>query len=426
MKVLYETSYLGYNYADPRFHTGIPRVIIEFLDHLPEQPDVWPRFAATQEYIAQLGLEWYIWKHKLYTSSNLQRVWEHRWMPEAVMQLFSAMFPYRDTPLASDSMARRGLRSVFRLLMRQARRVPIAGDYDVYHSLYFALPSPSETQSRVRVLSVYDLIPVLFPHFFPNNFDTEYFAAVMKSAVGKTDWVICLSESARHDYCSFTGKDPQQVFVIPPGADMTVFYPERDVARVARIKARYGLPEGQYALGLFTIEPRKNVQHLIDTFVQLVAQERLPDTHLVLVGTKGWAVERIYDKVAENEVYRRCVRFTGRIPDEDLAAVYSSAAFFVYPSLYEGFGLPPLEAMQCGVPVLTSNSSSLPEVVGDAGLMVDPSDAAALAQAMLTLFRDAGLRQRLSEAGLARARRFSWHRQVAETVDAYRHALTAV
>jgi glycosyltransferase involved in cell wall biosynthesis len=395
-----------------------------FLDQLAGRSEVHPRFVALQEYIAQLGFENYIAARGLFAQHQVERVWHHQRMPERLCRFLAQQFPYRDQPQARDPAYRRGLRKLFRGIQRQATRDPVAGTYDIFHSLYFALPQDGTIRAKARVLSVYDLIPVLFPQFFPNDFDTGYFATIMKSACKPTDWVVCLSESARQDYCEFTGKDAEQVVVVPPGAAAAWFHPETDPQRLAEARKKYGLPDGQFALGLFTIEPRKNVKHLIETFMELVTQEQLPDTHLVLVGTRGWNVEQIYGEVATNPLYRERVHFTGRIPDEDLAAVYCSATFFVYPSLYEGFGLPPLEAMQCGVPVLTSNTSSLPEVVGDAGLMVDPTDRAALAQAMLRLFRDAELRRCLGAAGLARAPRFSWARHAAETVAVYRRALT--
>ncbi|HLZ72512.1 MAG TPA: glycosyltransferase family 1 protein [Dehalococcoidia bacterium] len=425
MNTLYEVSYLGYNYADPRFHTGIPRVIMTFLDHLAEQPEVEPRFVAFEEYIAQLGFENYIDRCTPFSQEQVIRAWSRRFAPERVCRLLTRQFPYRDQSRAREPRYRRGLRRLFRLIQHEAVRGAVREPVDVYHSLYFALPRDERVRAKVRVLSVYDLIPVRFPQFFPRSFDTDYFAAIMKSACRESDWVLCISESTRRDFCAFTGKDPRQVVAVPLGADRRIFHRETDPARLAAVRARYALPQGQYALGLFTIEPRKNVQHLIETFVALIEQERLPDTHLVLVGAKGWDVEHIYRGIAAKPAYRDRVRFTGRIPDADLAAVYSGASFFVYPSLYEGFGLPPLEAMQCGVPVLTSDSSSLPEVVGNAGLMVDPTDGPALAQAMLTLFRDAELRCRLSAAGLVRAQQFSWSRHAAGTVDVYRQALAA-
>jgi glycosyltransferase involved in cell wall biosynthesis len=154
----------------------------------------------------------------------------------------------------------------------------------------------------------------------------------------------------------------------------------------------------------------------------MVQQENLPDLSLVLVGTKGWNYEKIFEEILAKPEIRDRIIVTGYADDEDLAAIYSGASVFVYPSFYEGFGLPPLEAMQCGVPVITSNTSSLPEVVGDAGIMVTPADADALCQAMLKICSDQALHQSLSVKALQRAQQFSWNACLEKTIGAYRLA----
>ena len=145
--------------------------------------------------------------------------------------------------------------------------------------------------------------------------------------------------------------------------------------------------------------------------------------NLVLVGTKGWDFDRIFKEIEGAKELSGRIITTGFVPDGDLAPLYSAAMMFVYPSLYEGFGLPPLEAMQCGVPVVTSNTSSLPEVVGDAGIMVSPKDGEALSQAMLDLYRDGKKRTALSAQGLLRSKLFSWKKCADQTVEAYRRAI---
>ena len=155
----------------------------------------------------------------------------------------------------------------------------------------------------------------------------------------------------------------------------------------------------------------------------LVRAERLDDLHLVLTGERGWNADGIFAASGELADLRDRIVFTGYVDDVDLAPLYSGALAFAYPSLYEGFGLPPLEAMQCGTPVVTSNAASLPEVVGDAGRMVDPADGAGLAQALLDLYRDPALRADASARGLLRARQFTWARYAERCVAGYRAAL---
>ena len=189
------------------------------------------------------------------------------------------------------------------------------------------------------------------------------------------------------------------------------------------LKRKYNLPDEPYALTLSTLEPRKNIAQVIRCYAQLVAEGQVEDMRLVMVGTRGWKMESAFKELEKLGSLAQRVIVTGFVPDEDLAPIYSHALMFVYPSLLEGFGLPPLEAMQCGVPVIASNTSSLPEVVGDAGIMVSPTDSDALCQAMASLFRDREERARWAKRALDRAATFSWARCAAETVAAYRSAL---
>ena len=144
----------------------------------------------------------------------------------------------------------------------------------------------------------------------------------------------------------------------------------------------------------------------------------------MLVGTQGWDYNDIFEEIFKHEDIKKRIIITGYIPDEDLAALYSGALAFVYPSFYEGFGLPHLEAMQCGVPVITSNTCSLPEVVGDAGIMVDPTDADALCHSMLEIYNKSSLREAMSLKSIERAKQFSWEKCTQETLAAYKTALS--
>jgi glycosyltransferase involved in cell wall biosynthesis len=163
--------------------------------------------------------------------------------------------------------------------------------------------------------------------------------------------------------------------------------------------------------------------HTIRTFARMVDQQNIKDLSLVLVGTKGWLYDEIFEELSRNAALKDRIIVTGFAANEDLAALYSGAVAFVYPSLYEGFGLPPLEAMQCGVPVITSNTSSLPEVVGEAGIMVSPTDEDALCQSMLDIYNSDSLQQTMSLKSIEQAKKFSWEKCMRETIDAYKTAL---
>ena len=192
----------------------------------------------------------------------------------------------------------------------------------------------------------------------------------------------------------------------------------------ARARSRYDLPDAPYVLSVATLEPRKNLAHLIECFTRVARDDGHGDLQLVLIGGEGWMMESIHAAHGASPLRDR-IHFTGYVADEDLSALYSGARAFAYVSYYEGFGLPVLEAMQCGVPVIASTRAALPEVVGDAGLLVDPTDADALCQALVTLHRDAGVRRQLSERGASRVARYSWDRCAEAHVDVYRRALAS-
>lgn len=300
-------------------------------------------------------------------------------------------------------------------------RHPGVAEAEVYHSPFD--PLPRGTGRARRFLTVYDMITELHPeHFTP---DTVSSMARVYGSLRPDDWVAAISECTRDDLCAVLGIDPARVFVTPLAADPEVFHPVADPESIARVRRRYGIPEGPYLLSLNTLEPRKNIERTVRAFTALVREQGVPGLNLVLVGAKGWKYEGIMKALEGAGAARGRMVLPGFVADEDLAPLYSGALAFVYPSLYEGFGLPPLEAMQCGTPVITSNTSSLPEVVGDAGIMVDPRDTEALCEAMLKVYGDDALREQMRTRSLARAAQFSWERFTRQTLDAYRTALAA-
>jgi len=224
--------------------------------------------------------------------------------------------------------------------------------------------------------------------------------------------VIADSQATKDDLVRHCGTPPEKVTVIYPGRD-TTFAPVRDPACLAAVRERYGIA-APYVLYVGTLQPRKNLTGLLDAFASLLHQGR--DLYLAIAGKKGWLYEPLFARVRELGLEGR-VHFTGYVPQEELPALLSGARLFVLPSLYEGFGLPILEAMACGTPVVCSAVASLPEVAGDAAILVSPHDTTQLVQALARVLDDDALRQQLVQKGLDRATRFSWEQCAQQTLE---------
>jgi glycosyltransferase involved in cell wall biosynthesis len=258
---------------------------------------------------------------------------------------------------------------------------------------------------------------VRFPAAF-KALKRTYLRLMTRLSVRRATKVIAISESTRRDVIELLGVPAERVARIYCGADPG-FRP-LPASEVEAFRREKGLPE-RFVLFLGTIEPRKNVVTLVDAFADVIAGEpsSTGDLQLVLAGGRGWLAEPVYARVEELGLGDR-VHFPGYVPEGEKALWYNAATCFCYPSLYEGFGLPPLEAMACGVPVVTSNVSSLPEVVGEAALTVDPMDSVSLGEALQRVLADPGLRAELSARGQARAQHFAWPEAARQTADVYR------
>jgi glycosyltransferase involved in cell wall biosynthesis len=229
----------------------------------------------------------------------------------------------------------------------------------------------------------------------------------------RADRIIAISHATQRDLIAAYDVPPEKVTVIHEAADPR-FQPQPPEA-VEAVRTRYGLPE-RYLLSVGTIEPRKNLTRLLEAFEALHA-EGLTDA-LVVVGGRGWLYDDFFARL-ERSPAREAVLFPGYVPDADLPPIYAGAQALAFPSLYEGFGLPVLEAMACGAPVACSNTSSLPEVAGDAALLFDPHDVTAITQALHRLLSDDTLHADLQQRGRGRAATFSWDRVAAETEAVY-------
>ncbi len=269
------------------------------------------------------------------------------------------------------------------------------------------------------VVTVHDLSFVRYPQMFTRA-KRMYLQQFTRWTLARAQAVIADSASTRRDLIELLGAPEERVVVVHAGIDEELA-PATDEEALEAFRQRHDLPR-EMILFLGTLEPRKNIPTLIEAYGQLYRAGRIAHT-LVIAGGKGWLYDEVYATV-ERLGLQDAVRFTGYVAAEELPLWYSAADLFCYPSFYEGFGLPPLEAMACGTPVITSNVSSLPEVVGDAGLLVDPHDAQALAQAIEQVLGDHALHERLRHAGLERAASFSWRACAEGTSAAYHRVLS--
>lgn len=231
--------------------------------------------------------------------------------------------------------------------------------------------------------------------------------------------VITVSHHARQDLMRILKLPSEKIHVIHEAAP-DHFQPVNDPTEREQLRNRYHLPE-KFILFVGTIEPRKNLPRLIRAVASL--RQRNSDARLVIVGPNGWLVNGSLEREIESLGLQDAVQNLGYVPQEDLPGIFSLATVFAFPSLYEGFGLPPLEAMACGTPVLTSRHSAMAEICGDAAYLIDPQDEAAIADGLATLLADADLRAHLRQCGLARAKQYSWERTARETAVVYQKAL---
>ena len=269
-----------------------------------------------------------------------------------------------------------------------------------------------------KVITIHDLTPILFPemHTRDTNITWERSLKLIKN---RTDIIISDSISTKNDCIKLLNIPEKRIRVIPLAADERYRPIKKKELIIQEIKNRYNI---QYPFILFvgTLEKRKNVPTLIKAFYKLKKSQI--EHKLVIVGGKGWKYNQIFDLIEELKLQKDVI-FTDYVSDEDLVKLYNTADIFVYPSLYEGFGLPPLEAMACGCPVITSNTSSLPEVVGDAGIMINPMDIDSLTTSMLKILTNPELKEEMGKKSLERAKMFSWKEAARETWKLYEDIL---
>ena len=288
---------------------------------------------------------------------------------------------------------------------------------DVFFSPHFFLAPLSKGCKRVT--TIHDLSFASFPEYFSARQNIWHRIEMSPSKQFKSsDKIIAVSKSTKDDLASKYDIDPARINVVHSGISDNIARPTDE--NLEKFRLNKGLPE-KFILFLGKLEPRKNVVALIRAFNMLKLQTGFEDLNLVIAGTKGWLSQSIFKEVAASP-YKSQIVLTGHVVDDDRSFYYSLASVFVYPSLFEGFGFPPLEAMRCGTPVVVSNNSSLPEVAGDASIMVDPRSVDEVAFSVRQVLVDRELRASLVELGAKRAAQFTWQKAAEETLDIIIHA----
>jgi glycosyltransferase involved in cell wall biosynthesis len=263
------------------------------------------------------------------------------------------------------------------------------------------------------ILTIHDLSFLRYPEFFSKRKNFWHRMVKVKNLVKKFDKIAAVSENTKNDIIELLGVKPEKIAVICLGIENLYKVMDKNDAGLKRVKEKYSLPE-KFILFLGTVEPRKNIEGLIEAY-NILREENinLSEFKLIIAGGRGWKSENIYREWQRSK-YGEDIKFLGYIPKEEKVYLYNLASLFVYPSFYEGFGFPPLEAMASGLPVITSNASSLPEIVGNAGLMIDPYNSASLAQAMRLVLNDKSLRHGLIRRGQERVKEFNWEKTAEE------------
>ncbi len=304
-----------------------------------------------------------------------------------------------------------------KLTSKDKKHILEVENIDVYLSPVFKIPSEIKAKNNIiKYTILYDTIMLMFPEYFPVK---QAWLMEMIEEINGNDYYFAISENTKNDFIKCVSKiNPEHVRVAYLAAAEN-FYKNLDKTKKKDIFKKYNIPENKkYIFSLCTLEPRKNLIMSIKCFVKFIEKNKI-DNLIFVLGGSHWEqfVGELEKEINNFKKFKDKIKKAGYIDDEDLSVLYSNSEFFIYPSLYEGFGLPVLEAMKCGVPVITSNNSSLPEVIGDAGIIINPKSEGELLDAFSQLYFNDQLKANLSKKGLERAKLFSWEKTVDVMLD---------
>ncbi len=340
-------------------------------------------------------------KYKLFYNGHKKIELDYSWLKLPNVELIQFKIPNRVLDISSR-------------VLNYPKIDKLLKGVEVFFSPHIFLSSVSKKCKTV--VTFHDLSFEKYPEFYSAGKNYWHFSMSPEKQAKKADRIIAVSQSTKDDLVELYKINPNKIKVIYSGVN-EVSSIKYQVSRESEVRKKYNLPKN-YVLYLGTLEPRKNIIGLIKAFELLKKSYKLQATSykLVIAGAKGWLYEDIF-KAANSSSVKDDIIFTGFVDDEDKPALYNCAELFVYPSFYEGFGFPPLEAMKYGVPVITSNFSSLPEAVGDAAIIVNPYNLDELAEAIQMVLTDDNLKNILIKKGFEQVKKFSWQKCAEETLE---------
>jgi len=370
---------------------GMLRVAEEISNRLLLNDDLEFAFANTiyiQKY--HFALKKYIEEHHIFSKVSMLSK-----KPNAIFSVLEYKRLYQKIPW---------------LLFPSVKNIGI-NEYQLFHSFYYPISKDIQQLNIKKSITLLDIIPLVLDGY--KNEIKLITKKIVKSI--ENNFAISISEYSKLDLLNYNKNiNPERVFVAPLAASTSTFYQNKNIEDWEKVQSKYGLPS-KYFLCISSSDIRKNIEHLIKCFSKFVLQENVDDIFLVIAGNSTHSIQLLEKLKIDKKVRNKIVLPKQFIDETDLSSIYSNAMSFFFMSLYEGFGLPALEAMQCGTPTVAANTSSIPEVVGDGGILLSPKDEDSLCETMNQLYNNESLRVDLSQRGLQQASKFSWQR----TADEY-------
>lgn len=423
MNVLYDISWIGVSLARKQPRTGLIRAIECTADALLRRTDCNVGLTAALSREAYHGAQTFfdtgsiLPRNRFISPPAVTRTASR--LADALNRIGDKWTPRRGTGLLRRAALKFAQWGKVEHQLVDLRRL---NEAQIFQAQYSGMPPWVRKFPHLTLFhTVYDIIPLVLPGAVSEG-HVKFFSEIIQG-IHPDDHVICISHSAKADLCAYRPDlSSARVHVAHLGASSAFRPCTRDEA-IPEVRKKYLIPDGPYLLAIGTLVPHKNFARLVESFVTVCEREKIHDLSLVISGSAGWDMHRFTSVLEQHHLDRNRIVLTGYTADADLPALYGGALAFVFPSLYEGFGLPVLEAMQCGTPVLCSNSSSIPEVGGDAALYFDPKNGEEISAAILEVYQNPTLRAELAGKSLVQAKKFSWDQCAEDTVAAYEVAL---